>query len=140
MELADIWSQKTTLERLDLVEHAAHLVIAAGPRRALTNTWEEFTSSLQTSVVPYKLTDAHVQTTAPENRWFRYFRWGESSNDFFLMSRWYCGIPLSENTLADEFYFDELNPLESWIRKGKISQSGISSWNAGEKKTQKPTF
>ena len=45
MELADIWSQKTTLERLDLVEHAAHLVIAAGPRRALTNTWGEFTSS-----------------------------------------------------------------------------------------------
>ena len=44
-ELADIWSQKTTLERLDLVEHAAHLVIAAGPRRALTNTWGEFTSS-----------------------------------------------------------------------------------------------
>ena len=62
MELADIWSQKTTLERLDLVEHAAHLVIAAGPRRALTNTWEEFTSSLQTSVVPYKLTDAHVMS------------------------------------------------------------------------------
>ena len=43
---------KRRLERLDLLEHAAHLVIAAGTRRAVSNTWEEFTSSA-TSVVLY---------------------------------------------------------------------------------------